>query len=164
MVEFEACPAGATTLRYGKEISPMTRAEKLERIARLATRDDVPDLAAKALRREFPNAPESMINTAIFHVYTDGVDAVLDWLAAAADALTEGTPLPDDGKTWHLLYHVFNWYQFRELMPHGSQELLDWIEGLEESVNEDDRDSILAHTKAIKEILDASRPQPKIEP
>ncbi|MEM9283809.1 MAG: hypothetical protein AAGA96_18460 [Verrucomicrobiota bacterium] len=142
----------------------MTREEKLQKIATLATRSDVRDRAAEALRSEFPNAPEAMINTAVFHVYTDGVDAVLDWLVAAADAISEGTPLPDDGKTWHLLYHIFNWYQFRELMPHGSKELLDWAEGLEECVNEDDRDAILAHAKGIKEILDASRPHPKIEP
>ena len=142
----------------------MTREEKLQKIASLASATDVRERATQALRREFPNAPDAMINTAIFHVYTDGVDAVLDWLVAAAEALTEGTPLPDNGKTWHLLYHVFNWYQFRELMPHGSQELLDWIEGLEECVNEDDREAILEHTKGIREILDASRPHPRIEP
>lgn len=142
----------------------MTREEKLQKIARLATADDVSEQAAKVLRREFPNAPESMINTAIFHVYTDGVDAALDWLVAASEAISEGSPLPDDGTTWHLLYHIFNWYQFRELMPEGSQGLLDWIEGLEESVKEDDREAILHHAKGIRDILDASRPQPKIEP
>lgn len=142
----------------------MTRKQKLQKIARLSNFDGIREGATKALRREFPNAPQAMIDTAIFHVYVDGVDAVLDWLVSAVDSITEGTPLPDHSTTWHLLYHVYNWFRFRDLIPSGSQELLDLIEGLEECVNDDDRDTMRDHMKRIKDVIEATRPPPSPEP
>lgn len=57
------------------------RQERLELAIALLRRDgDVP-AATRALRKAYPTAPEEMIRTAVHHLYVDGPEAALDWLA-----------------------------------------------------------------------------------
>lgn len=51
-----------------------------EIVRTLLERDRIRDQAEKAFRTAYPNAPERMINTAVFHIYIDGIQAALDWL------------------------------------------------------------------------------------
>ena len=74
------------------------------------------DRARAALERQYPAASPEMIGKAFFHIYIEGLPAVLDWLNNIA-RFAENTAELNTGSTYHLLYHLYNWQQFCELMP-----------------------------------------------
>lgn len=121
----------------------MTREEKLEKILEALSDPSALDSKARAaLQDAYPNASEAMRQTAHFHVFTDGIDAALDWLLAVADFANhpeEGKEI-DEGATFHLLYHLYNWQQFQALLPVGGQGLVELSGDLKQAVQEQDLD------------------------
>jgi hypothetical protein len=76
-----------------------------------------------------------MINAAVHHIYVDGADAALDFIAGAEMFLRD----PNDewvgyGVTYELLYHAYNWHMFLTLLPEGTQELLDTVDDLKKTI------------------------------
>src|SRR5262245_396874 len=85
-------------------------------------------LAQQRLAAAFPTAPKEMLHTAEHHLYGDGKDAALDWIADMALFLqSPDAPPPDLGVAFDLLHHLYNWWQFRDLLPEGKQGLLDIV-------------------------------------
>ena len=79
----------------------------------------------EALRKKYPNAPESMIDTAIFHAYVDGMHACIDWIVSLAEFLEDPKKGFNMGKVYHLLYHLYNLMLIENMLPVGSDKLLE---------------------------------------
>ncbi len=92
-----------------------------------------------ALRAKYPPAvPDEMIDTANHHVYNDGPEAAIDYLADAELAIRNPDHKMSYGPVYHLLDHMYNWLQFQALLPEGKQELLDLVEELREHIDAKD--------------------------
>ncbi len=144
----------------------MTREEKLEKIREaLGDRSALDSKARAALQVAYPNAPEEMRQTAHFHVFTDGIDAALDWLLAVADFANypeEGKEI-DEGATFHLLYHLYNWQQFQALLPRGGQGLADLCSDLQQAVQEQDLEWARNVAEQIEAKIKGSEKSPRLE-
>ena len=114
---------------------PLSREQRWEIVQSLLQRSNLEDQAKQALRCMYPEAPEEMLHTAIFHTYTDGIGAAIDWLVDLELFLREPRKELSSSATYHLLYHLYNWHQFRALLPSGKtgvRERLQEIRALAE--------------------------------
>ncbi len=98
---------------------------------------EIVSLAKEAFRQKYPDATDAMLETAVFHVYRDGIHAAMDWLAAAEKFLRDPQSGIDYGATSHLIYHLYNWLQFQSLMPLGRCEFLEHLKDAELFLNEE---------------------------
>ena len=113
-----------------------------------------------ALRRKHPSVPEPMLRTAVHHLYVDGPQAAVDFLADAELAIENPSHEVGYGPASELLYHVYNWLLFRAIMPEGKIDLLDLLAQLERAVKDDDRDLILATVAELRDVIDGHRQPP----
>lgn len=135
----------------GMESYSLTNQERLELIESLLQRQDKNREAACAFKSVYPNAPTEMIETAVFHVYVDGISAALDWLASTELFLRHPEHELDDGT--HLLYHLYNWQQFKALLPSGTEGIMAVLKDLKEAVADEDTQAILEATEILEERL-----------
>src|SRR5687768_11344140 len=101
--------------------------ETQELVAALLRRSDLTEAGRAALCNAFPLAPPAMLDAAVFHVFTDGVTAAAEWLAAWERFLREPGRGVDESATCHLLYHLYNWQQFQALLPAGRDGVLELL-------------------------------------
>jgi len=116
-----------------------------------------------ALRRKYPLAPDEMIVTAAHHVYVDGPEAVLDFLAEAELAIRDPEHEIGYGPSSDLLYHVYNWLQFRAILPEGTTQVVELLKQLKQAVAEDDRELITSTAQAVEDVLEGSQNYPDFE-
>ena len=141
----------------------LSRDERLELALALVRRTDRDKRGLEAFRRAHPQAPETMIHTATFHLYVDGPDAVVDFLAEAELFLRDPTHEVSLGPTVELLYHVYNWLQFRELLPSSRQDVMELLAELKQFVAEDDRAAIVRTAEELEEALEGNRNPPDFD-
>ena len=112
--------------------SSRTNTDESDLVAALFRRSEseIVSVAKDAFHRQYPDAPDAMLETAVYHVYRNGIHAAMDWLAAAEKFLRDPQSGLDYGATSHLIYHLYNWLQFQSLMPLGRWELLEHVEVL----------------------------------
>jgi hypothetical protein len=113
-----------------------------------------------AFRRKYPHAPQEMIDTATFHVYVDGPSAVIDFLAEAELAIRDPEHEIELAPTVELLYHVYNWLQFRELLPQGRSDMLELVKQLRTALDEEDPEFLEATLSELEDILQGTRTPP----
>lgn len=105
-----------------------------------------------------------MIHTAEHHLFVDGKDAALAWIAELARFLqSDDSQPPHQGHDWDLLHHLYNWWQFRALLPDGKAELIQIAKEAQEFIKEGSLDAALASLKAIEESLEGNLNYPQIE-
>ena len=121
------------------------------------------ELARETLRRKYPNATEQMISAAAFHLFTDGIDACVEWLADLERFLADPEHELCVGTSSHLLYHVYNWHQLESLMPHGKQKMHDMIDEIIESAADNDMESIKRSAAEFKNLLEGHDRPPAVE-
>ncbi|TWT43778.1 hypothetical protein RAS1_01770 [Phycisphaerae bacterium RAS1] len=140
-------------------------AAKLELARALLGREDLGADGRAAFRARFPHAPQEMTHTASFHVYVDGCEAALNFIAEAELMLRDPRSArgPDCGICWDLLYHVYNWQQFESLLPDARPTLIDLLAELKQAVADDDRAGIVGASKHFEEILEACQNPPKFD-
>jgi hypothetical protein len=116
--------------------------------------------ATEAFKGVYPEASAEMIATAVHHIYTDGTDAALDFIAGAEMFLRD----PNEDWLSHqydLLYHLYNWHMFLSLLPEGTQDVLDALDDLKESVKKErDPKEILDAITELRDMLMGHRGQP----
>jgi hypothetical protein len=137
--------------------------ERLQLALALLARPRRIDDGREALRRRYPQAPDVMIDSATHHVYIDGPGAVVDFLADAELAIRGPDHEHDYGVTFHLLYHVYNWLQFRALLPDARRDMLTLLDQIEQAVSEEDREFLLSSVAAFRSVLEGSRGPPDFE-
>ncbi len=116
-----------------------------------------------AFRARYPAAPDEMLRTAAHHVYTDGPDAVIQYLADAELALRDPQHEIGAGPASEVAYHLYNWLQFQALVPRGTPEILALLGDLKRAVAEDDRAFVLHVAQALEDALEGSRLPPDVE-
>jgi hypothetical protein len=79
-----------------------------------------------------------MLDTAAFHLFTDGAAAAVGWLAGLEQFLRDPGAGLDYGATCHLLYHLYNWQQFAALLPVGRADLAERLVDAEQLLAEGD--------------------------
>ena len=104
-----------------------------------------------------------MLSAAVFHLFADGVDACVEWLAELERFLSDDDHKLSHGFSWSLLHHVYNWHQLESLMPHGKSVMYDLLDQILESASEDDMDGVRRSAKEFKAILDGDDSAPSVE-
>lgn len=137
-------------------------ADRMKSVHSLLSRPDRIDAARTAFRQAYPDAPLEMIETAVFHVYVDGVDAALDWVASAEMFLRKPEEGLDYGTTWHAVYHLYNWLQFQALMPIGRDGILERLATLRSCVSGNDLDSALGVIRQLEELFGGAASPPSV--
>jgi hypothetical protein len=118
------------------------------------------ELAKEAFRRAYPTAPEQMIGSAVFHVYTDGSDAAMDWLADVELFLRDPNHRLCTGVSSHLLYHVYNWLQFEAMLPLGRPGLLERLGDLKQYAEEGDLDAVRGTVEVLMDMIEPNESAP----
>lgn len=139
------------------------REQRWEIVRTLLQRSDLSNEAERAFRQVFPNTPSEMLKTAVFHTYVDGVGAAIDWLVDLELFLREPNREPDIGMTYHLLYHLYNWYQFQALLPDGQTGVLERLKEIKELVTDGDTEAILATVEELESMFEGSRNYPDFQ-
>lgn len=114
----------------------MNRDAALHLIEALLARPNAIEDARRAFRERYPDAPKEMVDTAVFHVCVDGVDAALVWVAEFEQFLRHPKGGLNYGATWHLLYHLYNWQQFEALLPLGKAGMAEHLSDIKTLLDE----------------------------
>ena len=144
-------------------MSSTSRTEHLTLALALFARSDLGADGRVALAKAYPMASDAMLSTAAFHVYVDGCDAALAFLADAERFLRDPSVELDPGVTWELLHQVYNWHQFRALLPDGKPGVLELLAEMKQFVAEDDREALLKTVASLEEVLEGGRTHPEFE-
>ena len=144
--------------------SSMRRQRHWETVKELLNRPNWREDAKQAFVQAYPNAPENMINTAVFHTYVDGIGAAIDWLVDLELFLRN----PDEGldsslTSSHLLYHLYNWHQFQALLPDGKAGILERLQEIREAVQDGDIEAILSTVEELEDMINGMRTHPNLD-
>jgi hypothetical protein len=101
-----------------------------------------------------------MLDTVTHHLFVDGPTAVIDFLADAELAIRDPSHEIGYGPASELLYHVYNWLQFRALLPEGRQDILDLVKDLRQAVDENDHEFLKATLSELEDVVQGSRTPP----
>ena len=121
------------------------------------------ELARETLRRKYPKATDQMVSAAVFHLFVDGVDACVEWLADLECFLADPDHQLSFGSSSHLLYHVYNWHQLESLIPHGKQGMHEMIDDILQAADENDMDFVKKVASEFKNLLDGNDQPPAVE-
>ena len=137
-------------------------AERLELALALLKRPDRYAAGRAAFRRAFPEAAEAMVSTATHHVFGDGAPAVLAFLADSELFVRD----PEQhkmsfGVVSEVLYHLYNWLQFRELLPDGRKNVLELLAEMKQFVADQDLDAITKTAEQLEGALEGHRDYPQ---
>ena len=126
--------------------------------------DEVSALAKKRLRASFPTAPPEMLKTAEHHLYVDGKDDALMWLAELGLFLKDNDAEPPSlGVSHQFMYHLYNWFQFRALLPDGKAGLLANVKEARQFIEEGTPEAALGSLKNLEEALDGNLDYPQFD-
>jgi hypothetical protein len=138
-------------------------AQRWQIVQTLLQRDDLIKQAREAFRQAYPKVPESMVNTTVFHTYGDGIGAAIDWLVDLELFLRDPSCGLDIGLTYHLLYHLYNWYQFNALLPDGKTGVLEHLQEIKELLKDGDIAASLATVEQLESMFEGNRNYPSFE-
>jgi hypothetical protein len=132
----------------------------------LVNREKVGEQGFEALRKLFPHAPEEMVRSGAHHAFVDGIDATLRWLAMLEEFLRD--PINNglcSGWTGDMLYHVYNFWLFQELIPDSRADLLKFVDEAIELLTDEKEgpESALETMRTLREILTTNVSPPYIE-
>ena len=125
--------------------------QKLELIKTLFEREDIRKEASEAFIYKYPHASKEMVNTAIFHVYVDGMKSLLDWLVDIELFLQDSKHDLDEGLTYHVLYHLYNWLQFKTLLPDTTEDIVNKIDDIEMAIKDNEANVALDLLEELKD-------------
>jgi hypothetical protein len=138
----------------------LSREQRWEIVLTLLQRNNLDYEAKQAFRQAYPNVPEVMLGTAVFHTYVDGIGAAIDWLVELELFLREPSRNLDIGATYHLLYHLYNWYQFHELLPDGKTGVLERLKEIKALVADGEVEAILTTVEELESMFEGGRSYP----
>jgi hypothetical protein len=151
------------TLAVPMHHEPQIEAESVALMQALLARPGVGTAAAEAFRRAYPDAPPAMIDTAVHHVVSEGIQATVDWLAAIERFIRDPSAGLDYGAVWHVVYHLYNWQQFQALMPLlGRDGLKEHLRDVREFLEENDKQSALDVLKRLASAIEGDVSPPEV--
>jgi hypothetical protein len=117
----------------------------------------------RAFAHAYPHAPAAMLDTAVHHLLVDGCAAALAFLAEAERFLRDPSTAFGEAASIELLDHVYNWHQFRALMPGGTTELLALVAELQQHVSAGDLAATAAVARALADAVEGNLTPPAFE-
>jgi len=132
-------------------------------VERLRARPNLSEAGRTAMGRAYPNAPSEMLDTAAFHLFTDGREAAAEWLTNLERLLQRPEDGLDFGATWHLLYHLYNWHQFQALLPCGRTGLKEQLGDALKFLEEQDSEAAKRVLENLRAALEGQLKPPKVE-
>jgi hypothetical protein len=63
-----------------------------------------------------------------------------------------------------LLYRLYNWVQFRSVLPEGKQDLLHLVEELKEFAKERDWNAVIKTLEELDDVVQGARQPPDLAP
>jgi hypothetical protein len=136
--------------------------ERQELALALLQRPDRYTAGRAAFRRAFPEAADEMVSTATHHVFGDGAPAVVAFLADSELFLRDPERHQMSfGVVSEVLYHLYNWLQFRELLPDGRRNVLELLAEMKQFVAEQDLDAIRKTAEELEDALQGHRDFPQ---
>ncbi len=129
----------------------------------LWARPDLTQAGRGALARAFPEAPPAMLDTAAFHLFTDGCTAAFGWLASLERFLRQPENGLDSGATWHLLYHLYNWQQVEALLPFSPSGLAERLTDAKQFLSEGDLEAAERVLTDLQAAVNGELRPPKVE-
>ncbi|MEH1932405.1 MAG: hypothetical protein V7L14_01465 [Nostoc sp.] len=138
----------------------LSREQRWEMVQTLLQRSNLSNEAKQVFRQAYPYAPEEMLKTAVFHTYVDGMEAAIDWLVDLELFLREPSHELDIGVTYHLLYHLYNWYQFSALLPDAKAGVFERLKEIKHLASDGDIEAILATVEELESIFEGDRNYP----
>jgi len=136
--------------------------KQIDRLRELISDKNFHGQARTGLERQYPMASTEMIDTAMFHIFTDGADAALEWLGDITRLAEESAEVRAID-THHLLYHLYNWQQFEALMTCDITEIKDDLKELRKLMTSGDADAVPKELDLIIERLEANLMPPFME-
>ena len=145
-------------------IYALSEVERRELALALLQRPDLHAAGRAAFRRAFPEAADEMVSTATHHVFGDAPPAMLAFLGDAELFLRDPERHQMSfGVVSEVLYHLYNWLQFRELLPDGRRNVLELLKEMKQFVDEQDLEAVKKTTEQLEEALGGSRDYPQFE-
>jgi hypothetical protein len=141
----------------------MVSAETMELVHSLLQRTNLREAADAAFKKRYPDAPQHMIESATFHVFSDGIGAALEWVAGAEQFLRDPSKGLNSASTYHVLYHLYNWQQLEAILPAGRAGMLEWLDDLKHYLAEGDMEAAERARQQLEEMLQAGLRPPQID-
>ncbi|HEV7279499.1 MAG TPA: hypothetical protein VGN57_04730 [Pirellulaceae bacterium] len=138
--------------------------ERKELLDAYSARTDRAEAGLQALRQAFPDAPQAMLLAAVHHVFVDGTDAALDWVADAERFLRDPDPQAflHAGRTWDAIYHLYGWLQFQALVPVGRDGVMELTAEIRQFIADNDAESALASLRQLEVLMEGSVDPPTL--
>lgn len=134
-----------------KRNSYLKHDKKLAILRKLLDRENIYDDAFSRLQTAYTHAPKNMINSAVFHLYIEGVHAAIDWLVDAELFLQNPKNNLCESKTYHLIYNLYNWLQFKAILQDSNENLIEKINDIKAAIKDDDWDAALDILEELKD-------------
>lgn len=135
----------------------LSREQQWEVVRALLQRENVTGQAKQAFRQTYPDAPEEMLKAAVFHTYVEGIGAVIDWLVDLELFLRESSHSLDSSTTFHVLYHLYNWYQLAPLLLSSKIQVLEHLQEIKELVSDGNLQGILTTVAELESMFEGSQ-------
>jgi len=126
--------------------------EALDLIADLLERPDPGADGERNIRDLYPDAAEECIRASAFHLYRELPRALVELLVDIELSLREPKRRIDQGKLWHVLYHVQNSSQLESLMPWYREDFATELDAAIEAMESDDREFVVVTLRKLKKI------------
>ena len=126
-----------------------SRADKLDIVRALFSRETPQEDAIKLFKQKYPNASNEILYTLAHHLYVDGHDDLLDMLYELELFLRGETSYINYGKISSVIYHLYNYKLIEGMMPDSAQDVIDDIKEVKSLINEEKPD-----IESINKILD----------
>jgi hypothetical protein len=140
---------------------PKSRADRLDLVVALLGRSELRSEGIEALRLRYPHLPEAFLSTAVHHLYGDLPGALVDLLAILELSLREPHRELGYGAPFHVLDHLYNWFQLQALLPHGLPELDELAREAEEALDQGDTPAVKAALRELRARLDGNLSAPE---
>ena len=137
--------------------------EKLSLAIVVMRRRDARASGLEVLKKRFPSAPQAMLDSAVFHLYSELPRALRDLCAQIELSITKPEGHLHWGVTYEALYHLYNYLQLEALMPGTQQHLLDHVRDLKECLTEKDLEGATRVLEDIENHLGACIPPPDFD-
>lgn len=162
MVDDEGMTKGPADDPYGW-FYKLPDEEKLSLAIAAMRRTDARFSGLEVLKKRFPSAPRAMLDSAVFHLYSELPRALRDLCAQIELSITKPEGSLHWGVTYEALYHLYNYLQLEALVPGAQQHLLDHVRDLKECLTEKDLEGATKVLNDIENHLEACIPPPDLD-
>ena len=141
---------------------PHDRAERWALAAALMARPNLRMVGLEALKQTYPKAPEPILRTAVHHLYGDLPEALVDMLAVTELSLRSPGREVGYGAPYHAIDHLYNFLQFRALLPDGMAGMEALVAQLEELAIDGDLEGIKSTIAELRKRVDGNLTAPDV--